>query len=377
MTIHRRGFLTTPLLTAALPAAAAAAATSGPETRVLATGDGVAYTPAEFAQLLGRLADQGKAKPDNYSLGGSVEDLETRMAQILGKEAAIWMATGTLANQIAVRTLAGMRKRVLVQAESHLYRDCGDCCQTLSGLTMIPLAPGKATFTLDDVERAASDSETGRVLTPIGAIQIESPVRRQSGERFDFEEMKRISAWARAHKVGMHMDGARLFLEQGYTRRPLSEYTALFDTVYVSSYKYFNSPSGAILAGSKSLIEGLYHTRRMFGGGLPHGWPFAAVTLHHLEGFPERYRKAVETSEAVIEMLKKDARFEIARVTNGTNIFRLRVAGVDAAALKQKLDQAGVAVAAPAGPWLSLQVNETWARATPDELAARFRKAAV
>ena len=347
MTIPRRGFLAAPLLTAALPAAAAAA-TSGQETRVLATGDGVAYSPAEYAQLLGRLADQGKAKPDNYSLGGSVEELETRMAGILGKEAAIWMATGTLANQIAVRTLAGTRKRVLVQAESHLYRDCGDCCQTLSGLTMIPLAPGKATFTLDEVERAASDAETGRVLTPIGAIQIESPVRRQSGERFDFAEMQRISAWARQHKVGMHMDGARLFLEQGYTRRPLAEYTALFDTVYVSSYKYFNSPSGAILAGPKSLIEGLYHTRRMFGGGLPHGWPFAAVTLHHLEGFSERYRKAVETSEAVIEALRKDARFEIARVVNGTNIFRLRVSGMEAASLQQKLNLAGVAVAAPA-----------------------------
>lgn len=358
----------------------AAAATPGSQTRVLATGDGVAYTPAEYAQLLGRLAEQGKAKPDNYSLGGSVEELETRMAQVLGKEAAIWMATGTLANQIAVRVLAGPRRRVLVQAESHLYRDCGDCCQTLSGLTMIPLAPGKATFTLAEVEQAASDSETGRVLTPVGAIQIESPVRRQSGERFDFEEMKRISAWARAHKAGMHLDGARLFLEQGYTRRPLAEYTALFDTVYVSAYKYFNSPSGAILAGPKSLIDGLYHTRRMFGGGLPHGWPFASVTLHHLEGFAERYRKAVETSEAVIDALRKDARFEIARVPNGTNIFRLRAAGVDPAALRQRLDQAGIAVAAPAGGaggWLSLQVNETWTRATPEEIAARFRRSAA
>ena len=97
MSVYRRRFLASPLAAAAAAAVPAAGA-SGP-TRVLAMGDGVAYTPAEYAQLLGQLAEQGKAKPDNYSLGGSVEELEKRMAGILGKESAIWMATGTLANQ--------------------------------------------------------------------------------------------------------------------------------------------------------------------------------------------------------------------------------------------------------------------------------------
>ncbi|MBM3796283.1 MAG: low specificity L-threonine aldolase [Acidobacteria bacterium] len=372
MSLARRGFLSTPLAAAA--AAAAAPATEAAPPRVYATGDGVPYTPEEYAQLLGRLAAQGKARTDNYSLGGSVEDLEKRMAAVLGKEAAIWMATGTLANQIAVRALAGTRRRVLVQAESHLYKDCGDCCQTLSGLTMIPLAPGAATFTLEDVQRAASDAETGRVLTPIGAIQIESPVRRRSGERFDFAQMQQISAWARAHKVGMHMDGARLFLECGYTRSPITEYTALFDTVYVSSYKYFNSPSGAILAGPKTLIGGLYHTRRMFGGGLPHGWPFAAVTMHHLEGFAERYRRAVDTAEEVIATLRRDANFEIERVQNGTNIFRLRSTNANGSVYAHRLEQAGVTAATPSGQWLTLQVNETWARVPAAEIVERFRK---
>jgi len=366
---RRRTLFATPL--------AALAATSPAPARVHATGDGVPYTPEQYAELLGRLAAQGKAQPDNYSLGGAVEELEKRMAEILGKETAIWMATGTLANQIAVRILAGTRRRVLVQAESHLFRDCGDCCQTLSGLNMVGLAPGRATFTLDEVQAAATDAETGRVVVPIGAIQIESPVRRKSGERFDFEEMERISAWARERKIGMHMDGARLFLECGYTGRPIRRYTELFDTVYVSAYKYFNSPSGAVLAGPRSLIDGLFHTRRMFGGGLPHGWPFAAVTSHHLEGFAERYRKAVETSEAVIRALGASAKFEIARIPNGTNIFRIRPVEVSAAEFRRRLEENGVSAAAPAGEWLQLQVNETWNRVSAEELAARFLKAAA
>src|SRR5271165_826427 len=203
--MQRRSFLAAPLA-AAYPLAAAEA-----EARVYAFGDGIPQTPAEYTQLLSTLANTVEA--DDYSRGGVVEQLETRVAALLGKEAAVWMPTGTLANHLAVRMLAGNRRRVLVQAESHLFRDCGDCAQTLSGLNLIPLAPGRATFTLDDVEHAAYDSSQGRVATPIGAIHIETPVRRRQGERFDFGEMTKIAAWARAHNVGLHLDGARLFLE--------------------------------------------------------------------------------------------------------------------------------------------------------------------
>ena len=176
--MRRRGFLATPL-------AAFQLAGSAPEQRVYASSDGIPHTPDEYARLLARLTSAGDVAPDDYSRGGVVERLEARMAALLGKEAAVWLSTGTLANQLAVRLLAGARRRVLVQAESHLYRDCGDCCQTLSGLTLVPLAAGKATFTLAEVEEAAFNATEGRVATPLGAIQIETPVRRRTGETFD------------------------------------------------------------------------------------------------------------------------------------------------------------------------------------------------
>ena len=218
---------------------------------------------------------------DDYSRGGVVEQLETRVAALLGKEAAVWLPTGTLANHLAVRLLAGNRRRVLVQAESHLFNDCGDCAQTLSGLHLVPLAPGRATFTLEDVERAAYDASLGRVDTPIGAIQIETPVRRRQGERFDFAEMKKVAAWARAHNVGLHLDGARLFLESAYAARPVKEYAALFDTVYISMYKYFNAASGAVLAGPKARPADLYHCAGCLAAACTQVWPFAAVSLHY------------------------------------------------------------------------------------------------
>ena len=370
--MRRRSFLASPIAASLLPAQAA---TPPSDDRVYAYGDGVPYTPVEYSKLLTRLAEAGELESDDFSRGGVVAKLETRMAEVLGKEAAVWLPTGTLANQIAVRMLAGSRRRVLVQAESHLFNDCGDCCQTLSGLHLVPLAKGQATFSLDEVERASNDAQSGRVLAPIGAIQIETPVRRRAGERFDFGEMTKIAAWARERRIGLHLDGARLLLDAAYTGRPVKDYTAHFDTVYTSLYKYLNAGSGAVLAGPKSLLADLYHTRRMFGGGLPHVWQFAAVALHHLDGFEQSFRKAKETSESVIAALSKDANFAIERVPNGSNTFLMQVQSVNAPVYQLRLEEAGVSARQPAGSRFALQVNATWARVPAEEIVARFRKA--
>jgi threonine aldolase len=357
--MHRRTFLAAPIF-AASDGAASAGTDSVP---VQANGDGVHHTPAEYATLLQKLAPT--IEPDDYSRGGVVARLEQSVAAAFGKETAVWVSTGTLANHLAVRLLAGEKRRVLVQQECHLFNDCGDCCQTLSGLHLVPLAPGKTTFTVDDLQREADRGASGRVSVPIGAIQIETPVRRKSGEAFDLGEMKRVSEWARGRGIGLHLDGARLYLAAAYSGLPVREYAALFDTVYVSMYKYFNAASGAVLAGPKSLLGNLFDTRRMFGNGLSHVWPFAAVALHFFDGFPVRLSQAVATSEKVITALSADSRFEVTRVPNGTNIFSLRVKGVDALKFQRRAIDAGFILAPPRNDQFTVLVNETWARATP------------
>ena len=346
------------------------------DDHIFAHGDGIPLMPEEYARLLSSLAANGKLDSDDYSRGGAVEKLETRMASLLGKEMAVWLPTGTLANHLAVRMLAGSKRRVLVQAESHLQNDCGDCAETLSGLHLIGLAPGKATFTMDEAERAANDAMLGRVATPVGALQIESPVRRQRGERFDFEQMRKISVWARQRNIGLHLDGARLFLDSAYSKRPVKEYCTLFDTVYISMYKYFNAASGAILAGPKTLLSDLYQTRRMFGGGLQQVWPFAAVALHFIDGFEQRFRAAIDNAEQAISLLSTEGHFAFERVPNGTNVFRIHVSDVNAPVYQGRLEDAGISARIPVGTdWFTMQVNETWARVPASEIARRLRKA--
>jgi threonine aldolase len=362
-------------------AAAGSGAPKKPPARGRAAGavdftvDGFPFTTVEWADLLARLASSGAIAADEYSRGGEVEALEAHFAGLLGKEAAVFMPSGTLANQLAVRKLAGARRRVIVQEPSHFYNDTGDCAEQLSQLALLPLAPGKATFSWEDAERALERTASGRVATEVGVISIESPVRRLHGEAFDFEEMRRISAEARKRGIALHLDGARLFVAAAYSGRPPAEYAALFDTVYVSLWKCFSSGGGAMLAGPKALLADMYQLRRMFGGALWNAWPYAAVARHQAEGYLERLTAAVRVSERLIALLSADARFGVERVPSGTSLFRLAPRAEDLAAYRERLAARGIAVALPDGGGFWLKVNETLAGAAPEALAAAFRGA--
>jgi threonine aldolase len=285
------------------------------------------------------------------------------------------MPSGTLANHLAVRALAGGSSRVVVQEQSHLYQDEGDCAQTLSNLVLMPLGSGRASFTADDVQHLLDQTKGARVVSRVSVISIETPVRRKQGERFDAGELTKILALAKQEGIRLHLDGARLFLQAAYTGEDVAAYARPFDTVYVSLYKYFNAASGAMLAGPRDIIDGMYHTRRMFGGGLSSVWPFAAVALHYLPGFADRFGTAVRTSEELIRSLGRHGAFAIDRVPGGTNLFRLQVRGTDASAFQKRLAQQGVNLSAPQGDRFLVGVNETLNRRTPAELADAFVRA--
>ena len=378
MRLSRRGFVGTfgaAVGAGCLPYVPVFANTAIEPDRVVHTaGDGIGITPREYAALLNRLCQGRDVADDNYLLGGEVESFERHWATLLGKETAVFMPSGTLANQLALRVLAGPKRRVIVPEMSHIYNDTGDACQTLSGLTLMPLAPGRATFTRADVEAVLTRTAGGRVATDVGAIVIESPIRRLSGQMFDWEEAKRIAALARDKGIAMHLDGARLFIASAYTGITPAQYAAEFDTVYVSLWKYFNCGIGAILAGPKRVLDGMFHVRRMFGGNLATGWNAAVVARHFMDGFEDRLKSAVKVSETFYAALSKHPRFAIERIPNGTNLTRVTFKGINAADVAKRLADRGVAMSGPAKPaTITFGVNETWNRLPAAELSKRSR----
>jgi threonine aldolase len=358
-------------------AASSEFAQAADDRTVYLSGDGVPLAPRQFASLLDELTKNADIQKDNYLLGGDIGKFEQQWASILGKETAVFMPSGTLANQLALRALVGSRRRVIVPDVSHVYNDTGDACQTLSGLTLMPLGAGAATFTLPDVEAVLARTAGGRVATDVGAILIESPIRRLSGQMFDWAEAKRITAFARERGIGTHLDGARLFIASAYTGISPAEYSAPFDTVYVSLWKYFNSGIGAILAGPRRLLDGMFHTRRMFGGNLFNGWPAAVVARHYMDGYLDRLKTAVRVSEDFYTAIAAHPKVRVTAISNGTNLRRVTIAGADIATMAKQLAESHVRMPGNASPdrTVMLGVNETWARVTARDLAGAFTSA--
>jgi len=339
--------------------------------------DGLFHSPEEYTRLLCRLADEGDISPDRYSNGGVVEELENKLARLLGKECAVFMPTGTLANHIALRRLAGLNTRAIVQAESHIYNDSGDCAQVLSNLNLLALNTDNVNFSLDDVIEVQNRTRGGRVKTGIGVISIESPVRRKMDRSFGCREMHRISEYASDNNIAMHLDGARLFAECVHTGWSPAEYGGLFDTVYTSLYKCFSAASGAVLAGTKEFCQDLYHVRRMFGGGQPAVWPFAAVANHFVDGFLDEYTSALAIARQLAAQLNNHPSFTFVIDDDATHIWKLKVNNVDLIVFRNNLEARGIDIYPPGflPGTLMLKINPSLNRSTADDLAGRFIEA--
>lgn len=334
-------------------------------------GDGQSFTPLESVASLSRIVAAGDVRDDDYSLGGSVEELEERMADVLGKERAVFLPTGTLANHLALRVQARGRTRVIVQQDSHTCNDAGDGAALLSQLNLVPLAADSAEFTLDEVRATVARADSGKATTGVGVISIESPMRRRHGERFRQAGLIEICDWARANGIATHLDGARLFMSAGYTDLSPAALAAPFDTVYVSLWKYLNAPSGAILAGPSALLDDLYNLRRTYGGSLPSAWPFAVQALHTLDGFGDRFRAGVERSEELFRALEPEPRLRVERVNNGTNVFHLHVDADDLEGYRARLRPRGIELPPPSATFrgFTAKVNETYSRAPVEQIA--------
>jgi threonine aldolase len=146
--------------------------------------------------------------------------------------------------------------------------------------------------------------------------------------------------------------------------------------VYVSLWKYFNSGIGAILAGPSRVLDGMFHVRRMFGGNLAVGWPAAMIARHFMDGYLDRMRSAVKTSEDFYAAIAKHPAVRVEAIANGTNLRHVMFKGVDAASVRRRLAANGILLPpAPATGTLTLGVNETWNRMPAADLSRAFADA--
>ena len=348
-------------------------------SRVNMEGDGVPLTPVEYGRLLYKLTEQRNVPVDNYSVGGIVTEYEKKVANILGKEDAIILPTGTMANVLALNALAGSGNRVLVQYDSHINRDSGDAAQSLGGMNLIAVKAGGLPE-VKDVQSTLDSFIGEKVDVPVKVLHLESPVRRLHQVAFPLEQFDRITQLAQKKGMYLHLDGARLFIWSVWCGRGVASLASSFDTVYVSLWKHFNSLFGAVLAGPGEVISRLRHQRRRGGGALAQIWPVALVAGYFMDGFTERLEAAKVKSEQILPELDTLSGISVVSPSNSTSTKLLkwdRGNIVEAENFRKNLRALNVQLPQftkdDGGFWI--KVNETWNSMKENQIVDAFKSA--
>ncbi|MCL9804700.1 beta-eliminating lyase-related protein [Flavobacterium amniphilum] len=288
--------------------------------------DGLPLDPDEYLAKLQEISKLKPIEPDFYGDGGATKQLEEEFAKLTGKEKAIYLPSGTMANQLAIKLLSGNNTKVIVPENSHVYRDEADAAQSVHGKRLIPVGEGKAYYELADLKNTIDYLNSNEVFkSGLGTVVIENPIRRTDGTFVPIDTIKEISNYCKTNNYKMHLDGARIHLAAAFSGISLSEYASYFDTVYISLYKYLNATGGAILCGDSKTIDLISHQIKILGGTVFQSWNNTAMALHYLNGIDQRWSQVVKTAQKLVSHLNKIEGVSIVSLQNGTNIYDLKL----------------------------------------------------
>lgn len=218
---------------------------------------------------------------DVYREDPTVRELEERVAALLGKEAALFVPSGTMSNQLCLRTLAQVGDEVICHEDAHILHYEGGSAAALSGLQLRPLPGEHGVLSPEAVARAVRP--VGEHFPRTGVVEMENTHNRCGGTIWPLHAMRAVAevAWARGVKV--HLDGARLWNAHVATGVSLADYAATADSVSVCFSKGLGAPVGSALAGTREFVEEARRNRKKYGGAMRQAGIIAAGALYALE----------------------------------------------------------------------------------------------
>jgi len=262
---------------------------------------------------------------DQYGEDPTANLLQERIASLLGKEAALWLPSGTMANQVALRVLTRPGDDVIVSRESHaVWHETGAGAAN-AGVQFTEIG-ARGTFSADDF--LAARKPAGHVIyPPTTLVEIENTQNRAGGVIFPQDEAERICSAARKNGVSSFIDGARLWNAAVASGRSPAELAAPFDLASVALSKGLGAPGGSLLAGSRELIGRSVRHRRMLGGAMRQVGIFAAAGLYALDHNLARLAEDHANARRIAETLATSDRIDIDLANVQTNILVFTLAG--------------------------------------------------
>ena len=281
---------------------------------------------------------------DQYGEDPTVNALQERIGALLGKEAALWLPSGTMANQVALRVLTRPGDDVIVSRESHaVWHETGGSAAN-AGVQLTEIGAG-GVFSADEFLAACKPRMYG-IYPPTTLVEIENTHNRAGGVIFAQAEAERVCAAARGQGIASFLDGARLWNAAVATGLAPAELARPFDLVAVSLSKGLGAPGGSLLAGSRARIDSATRYRRMFGGAMRQVGIFAAAGLYALEHAFDGLAADHAHARAFAQRLAESRRVVLDLATVQTNIvvFGLAGAAPDAPTLSARARERGVLV---------------------------------
>ena len=283
---------------------------------------------------------------DQFGEDPTINALQERVAALLGKEAALWLPTGTMANQVALRVLTRPGDHVVVSRESHaVWHETGGAGAN-AGVQLTEIG-SRGVFTAE--EFLASRHPRGHMLLPpTTVVEVENTHNRSGGVVFPQDEARRICVAAREQGVASYLDGARLWNAAIASGRTPSDLAAPFDLVSVAFSKGLGAPGGSMLAGSRAIIDAALRHRRMLGGAMRQVGVFAAAAIHALDRHVDRLVEDHENAALIARRLCDSPRVILDAYAVQTNIivFNITADAPDAPAIVARARDRGVLVIA-------------------------------
>ncbi len=253
----------------------------------------------------------------------TIRALELRTAELLGKEASVFVPSGTMANQIAIGIHAEPGDEVLCGARSHISVWEGGVIARLSGATARPFEGDAGLITVDDLREAIRPDDPHYVRTRL--VCLENTHNRAGGRIHPIEGIAAISQWARAHELRMHLDGARLMNAVVASGVSASEWAQHFDTVSLCFSKGLGAPVGSALAGSAEMIRRARRLRKLFGGGMRQAGILAAAAIYALENHVDRLADDHANARRIAEAVEDTEGLSLESGPVETNLIWIRV----------------------------------------------------
>ncbi len=287
-----------------------------------------------------RAMAEAEVGDDVFEDDPTVNELERYTAEILGKEAALYMASGTMSNQVAIRAQTQPGDEIMIHELSHVYLFEAGGPAALSGVMPKVLRGDRGVFTVEEVAGKLRPDNVH--FPPTRLIVLENTVNRGAGKIWSIERIAEIADFAHEHGLLMHLDGARLWNAAVATGIPEAGYAKYFDSVSVCFSKGLGAPVGSALVGAKALIKRARRFRKMLGGGMRQAGIIAAGALYALRNHRERLAEDHENAKILADAISKMPHIELDPDSVETNLIIFKVGGLPAQELADNLYERGV-----------------------------------